>query len=119
MFLEILKQNNDGTLAKNESGQYIVSGLVNLNRIAQIYVSQSEIPGSSPDEPYVIAVLPGTIEQLRNTVEDATNKKVLFLGSQESCEEYLRMLSYNLSRSNLRISSPATRISITSDGTDN
>ena len=79
MFLEILKQNNDGTLVKNESGQPIVSALVNLDCTAHIYVSQSDIFGSSADKYYVIAVLPGTVDQLRNTVADATNKKVLFL----------------------------------------
>ena len=118
MFLEILKQNNDGTLVKNESGQPIVSGLVNLDRIAQIYVSQSEILGSS-DKYYVIAILPGTIEQIRNTIADATNQRVLFFGSQESCEEYLHTLNSDLRRSNLRLSSPATRINITLDETDN
>ena len=119
MFLEILKQNNDGTLAKNESGQPIVNGLVNLDRIAQIYVSQSELLGFSSDKYYVIAVLPGTIEQLRNTIADATNKRVLFSGSQKSCEEYLHTLNQDLRRNNLRLSSPATRINITVDETDN
>ena len=119
MFLEILKQNNDGTLVKNESGQPIVSGLVNLDRTAHIYVSQSSISGSSSDKYYVIAVLPGTIDQLRNTVADATNKKVLFFGSQENCEKYLSTLNHNLRRINLRLSSPAIRISTTSEETDN
>ena len=78
MFLEILEQYNDGTLMKNKSGQPLVAGLVNLDHIARIYVSQSEFPGTSSDNYYVIAVLPGTIEQHRNTIEDATNKKVIF-----------------------------------------
>lgn len=115
MFLEILKQNNDGTLVKNENGYPIVSSLVNLDCTAHIYISQSNISGSSSDKYYVIAVLPGTVDQIRNTIADATNKKVLFFGSQKNCEEYLHTLNYDLHRNKLRLNSPAARITITPD----
>ena len=98
MFLEILKQNNDGTLMKNESGQPIVASLVNLDHVSRIYVRQHDLPGDSSDNFYVIAFIPGSIEQHRNTIEDATNKRVLFRGSQERCEKYLHTLTQDLRR---------------------
>ena len=119
MFLEILKQNNDGTLMKNESGQPIVVSLINLDHVSRIYVRQHDLPGDSSDNFYVIAFIPGSIEQHRNTLEDATNKRVLFRGSQESCEKYLYILNQDLHRKHLTLKSPAISMSMNSDKTDN
>ena len=119
MFLEILLQNSDGTLVENESGQAIVSGLVNLEHVSRIYVGQHELPGVSTDKFYVIAFIPGSIEQQRNTVADVTNKKVLFFGTQESCENYLHTLNQDLYRNDLTLKSPAIRMNIAADKTKN
>ena len=119
MFLEILLQNSDGTLVENESGQAIVTGLVNLEHVSRIYVGQHELPGGSSNLYHVIAFIPGSIEQHRNTVSDATNKKVLFFGSQESCENYLHTLNQDLRRNDMTLKSPAIRLNVTVDKAKN
>lgn len=118
MFLEILKQNDDGTLATNESGWPIVTSLVNLNHVSRIYIGNYELPYTFSNHYQVIAFIPGSIEPHRNAATDATNKKILFFGSQENCEEYLRTLNQDLIRNNLRLPSPAGRILTSPDETD-